>query len=171
MESVGPPMARALRNFFVAAPSRQVDCWRAGWWIIRFRAPDGLPPSRGACEASVSQDGYNAWTRGHPSRRAQGHAPQSLTGNAAHGIGRHSGMVRSTRPGISRFSDVQLHIGVRCFASPRNDCLRGLFAGCISNQTLRIRFRGWLPLNAIVPVFPSSSRSALRSAERQVQGK
>jgi hypothetical protein len=26
-----------------------------------------------------------------------------------------------TRPGISRFSDVQLHIGVRCFASPRND--------------------------------------------------
>src|SRR6266436_8569966 len=27
----------------------------------------------------------------------------------------------STRPGISRFSDVQLHIGVRCFASPRND--------------------------------------------------
>ena len=117
MESVGPPMARALRNFFVAAPSRQVDCWRAGWWIIRFRAPDGLPPSRGACEASVSQDGYNAWTRGHPSRRAQGHAPQSLTGNAAHGIGRHSGMVRSTRPGISRFR-------VRCFASPRNDAIK-----------------------------------------------
>jgi hypothetical protein len=27
----------------------------------------------------------------------------------------------STRPGISRFSDVQLHIVVRCFASPRND--------------------------------------------------
>jgi hypothetical protein len=24
-------------------------------------------------------------------------------------------------PGISRFSDVQLHIAVRCFASPRND--------------------------------------------------
>jgi len=24
-------------------------------------------------------------------------------------------------PGISRFSDVQLHIVVRCFASPRND--------------------------------------------------
>src|SRR5882724_2648643 len=45
---------------------------------------------------------------------------QSLTGNAVH-IGRHSGMVRSTRPGISRFSDVQLHIVVRCFASPRND--------------------------------------------------
>jgi hypothetical protein len=34
---------------------------------------------------------------------------------------RHSGMVRRTRPGISRFSDVQLHIIVRCFASPRND--------------------------------------------------
>src|SRR6201995_5759537 len=34
---------------------------------------------------------------------------------------RHSGMVRSTRPGISRFSDVQSHIVVRCFASPRND--------------------------------------------------
>src|ERR1700680_4397659 len=30
-------------------------------------------------------------------------------------------MVRRTRPGISRFSDVQLHIVVRCFASPRND--------------------------------------------------
>ncbi len=27
----------------------------------------------------------------------------------------------STRPGISRFSDVQLHIGVRCYAPPRND--------------------------------------------------
>jgi hypothetical protein len=27
----------------------------------------------------------------------------------------------STRPGISRFSDVQLYIVVRCFASPRND--------------------------------------------------
>src|ERR1700693_5157777 len=52
--------------------------------------------------------------------------PESLTGNAAHDIGRHSGMVRSTRPGISRFSDVQLHIVVRCFASPRNDGLRGL---------------------------------------------
>jgi hypothetical protein len=34
---------------------------------------------------------------------------------------RHSGMVRRTRPGISRFPDVQLHIEVRCFASPRND--------------------------------------------------
>src|ERR1700721_3642203 len=30
-------------------------------------------------------------------------------------------MVRRTRPGISRFSDVQLHIVVRCSASPRND--------------------------------------------------
>src|SRR5260370_14449857 len=30
-------------------------------------------------------------------------------------------MVRRTRPGISRFSDVQLHIIVRGFASPRND--------------------------------------------------
>jgi hypothetical protein len=30
---------------------------------------------------------------------------------------RHSGMVRSTRPGISRFR-------VRCFASPRNDGAR-----------------------------------------------
>src|ERR1700732_2764162 len=36
--------------------------------------------------------------------------------NASHDIGRHSGMVRSTRPGISRFR-------VRCFASPRNDGL------------------------------------------------
>src|SRR5579862_1048224 len=30
-------------------------------------------------------------------------------------------MVRRTRPGISRFSDVQVHIIVRCCASPRND--------------------------------------------------
>src|ERR1700686_3784902 len=30
-------------------------------------------------------------------------------------------MVRRTRPGISRFSDVQLHIVVRCCAAPRND--------------------------------------------------
>jgi hypothetical protein len=36
----------------------------------------------------------------------------------------HSGMVRRTRPGISRFSDVQLHIVVRCCASPRNDGLK-----------------------------------------------
>src|SRR6202790_555439 len=28
-----------------------------------------------------------------------------------------------SEPGISRFSDVQLHIVVRCFASPRNDDL------------------------------------------------
>ena len=31
------------------------------------------------------------------------------------------GCCASTRPGISRFSDVQGHIEVRCFASPRND--------------------------------------------------
>jgi hypothetical protein len=32
---------------------------------------------------------------------------------------RHSGMVRRTRPGISRFSDVQLHIAVRrCRGAP-----------------------------------------------------
>ena len=30
-------------------------------------------------------------------------------------------MVRRTRPGISRFPDVQLHIGVRVFDAPRND--------------------------------------------------
>ena len=35
---------------------------------------------------------------------------------------RHSGMVRRTRPGISRFSDVQLHIIARIFDAPRNDC-------------------------------------------------
>src|SRR5438270_13901627 len=34
---------------------------------------------------------------------------------------RHSGMVRRTRPGISRFSGAQLRTIVRCFASPRND--------------------------------------------------
>jgi hypothetical protein len=31
------------------------------------------------------------------------------------------GWCASARPGISRFSDVQLHIVVRCLASPRND--------------------------------------------------
>src|SRR4051794_36137643 len=36
----------------------------------------------------------------------------------------HSGMVRRTRPGISRFSDVQLHIIVRRFASPRNALIK-----------------------------------------------
>jgi hypothetical protein len=36
-------------------------------------------------------------------------------------------MVRRTRPGISRFSDVQLHIVVRCFASPRNDARSSAF--------------------------------------------
>src|ERR1700687_2624934 len=35
-----------------------------------------LPSSGGAGEASVSKDGRNAGTRGHPSRRAQGRAPQ-----------------------------------------------------------------------------------------------
>src|SRR5271156_538628 len=32
------------------------------------------------------------------------------------------GWCLSTRPGISRFSDVQLHIVVRVFDAPRNDC-------------------------------------------------
>src|SRR5437588_3829859 len=36
------------------------------------------------------------------------------------------GWCASTRPGISRFSDVQLHIVVRCCASPRNDMGRGM---------------------------------------------
>jgi hypothetical protein len=31
--------------------------------------------SRGTCEASVPKDGCSAWTRGHPSRRAQGRTP------------------------------------------------------------------------------------------------
>src|SRR5271154_4895539 len=39
---------------------------------------------------------------------------------------RHSGTVGTTGPGISRFSDVQLHIVVRCCASPRNDGLSQL---------------------------------------------
>src|SRR5260370_6188812 len=30
--------------------------------------------------ASVSKDGHNAWTRGHPSRRAQGRAPEDEVG-------------------------------------------------------------------------------------------
>src|SRR4051812_29781684 len=34
---------------------------------------------------------------------------------------RHPGMVRSTRPGISRFSGARGRPIVRCFASPRND--------------------------------------------------
>src|ERR1700746_1289603 len=37
---------------------------------------------------------------------------------------RHSGAVRRIEPGISRFSDVQLHIRVRSNASPRNDRLK-----------------------------------------------
>src|ERR1700732_772977 len=46
-----------------------------------------------------------------------------LAGLRDNALLRHSGMVRRTRPGISRFSDVQLHIVARCFASPRNDGL------------------------------------------------
>jgi hypothetical protein len=34
------------------------------------------------------------------------------------------GAVQSIEPGISRFSDVQLHIGVRVFDAPRNDGMR-----------------------------------------------
>src|ERR1700687_2268765 len=40
-----------------------------------------LTSSGGACEASVSKDGCMAWTRGHPSRRAQGRAPQDEVGD------------------------------------------------------------------------------------------
>jgi hypothetical protein len=54
---------------------------------------------------------------------------------------RHSGMVRRTRPGISRFSDVQLHIVVRCFASPRNDS--GLLRRGACHRA-RIRATRWL---------------------------
>jgi hypothetical protein len=39
----------------------------------------------GACEASVSKDGHNAWTRGHPSRRAQGRAPPAITAKPLRG--------------------------------------------------------------------------------------
>jgi len=61
----------------------------------------------------------------------------------------HSGMVRRTRPGISRFPDVQLHIGVRCgarhraalradpLASPRNDGFNAATGGSIARQRLR----------------------------------
>src|SRR4029077_15646049 len=35
-----------------------------------------------------------------------------------------AGARRRREPGISRFSDVRLHIVVRCFASPRNDTAR-----------------------------------------------
>jgi hypothetical protein len=34
---------------------------------------------------------------------------------------RHSGAMRSIEPGVSRFSDVQVHIVVRVFDAPRND--------------------------------------------------
>jgi len=39
----------------------------------------------GACEASVSKDGHNAWTRGHPSRRAQERAPPAITAKPLRG--------------------------------------------------------------------------------------
>jgi hypothetical protein len=37
------------------------------------------------CEASVSKDGHNAGTRGHPSRRAQGRAPPATTAKPLRG--------------------------------------------------------------------------------------
>jgi hypothetical protein len=48
----------------------------------------------------------------------------------AAGVGRQIGVQicrdgPKSRPGIPRFSDVQSHIIVRCFASPRNDGLNG----------------------------------------------
>src|SRR5215217_5762235 len=47
----------------------------------------------------------------------KGHAVSSIALTAAV----IPGWCFSTRPGISRFSDAQLRIVVRCFASPRND--------------------------------------------------
>src|ERR1700737_847582 len=55
------------------------------YWIARFPSLRRiLTSSRGACEASVSKDGHNAWTRGHPSRRAQERAPQDEVGDIFH---------------------------------------------------------------------------------------
>src|SRR3954452_19244086 len=48
--------------------------------------------------------------------RAENSLPSPMTAGLFVFLSRHSGMVRRTRPGISRFR-------VRCFASPRNDGL------------------------------------------------
>src|ERR1700694_1512818 len=55
----------------------------------------------GACEASVSKDGHNAWTRGHPSRRAQERAPQDEVVRRLVGVLKLL-MVRSPRKRASR---------------------------------------------------------------------
>src|SRR5450432_2878707 len=70
-----------------------------------------MPPAKNAatlsfCQASRSVRITNAILVSN----CMGYLSTVIPGHAKH------------EPGISRFSDVQLHIAVRCFASPRNDC-------------------------------------------------
>src|SRR5450631_3390524 len=64
--------ARRLQHVAAARMSRILtSSLRNGFAVI----------ARGACEASVSKDGRNVRTRGHPSRRAQGRTPQDEVGD------------------------------------------------------------------------------------------
>jgi hypothetical protein len=71
-----------------------------------------------------------------------------IASEAKQSILRHSGMVRRTRPGISRFR-------VRCFASPRNDgwiaSLRSqLDLNCLGYLKIEIAVREVISQNALV---------------------
>jgi hypothetical protein len=61
------------------------------------------------------------------------------------------GWCESTRPGISRFSDVQLHIVVRCFASPRNDGGEKI-ATLVNVDALRLTANLSNPIRLMLPV-------------------
>src|SRR6195952_5116145 len=62
-------------------------------------------------------------------------------------------MVRRTRPGISRFSDAQLRIVVRCFASPRNDGERIQMTIATTTTAPKTRIDWPKPLLSLVAFF------------------
>jgi hypothetical protein len=61
MWHVAHPSRRALRRATQSLSRIPTSSLRNGFAVV----------AGGACEASVSKDGHNAWTRGHPSRRGQ----------------------------------------------------------------------------------------------------
>src|SRR3984893_18239661 len=63
-------------------PLTHVWCAPPNTTLILRSLPTGRANARPMTgSASVSKDGHDAWTRGHPSRRAQGRAPQDEVGD------------------------------------------------------------------------------------------
>src|ERR1700730_15593460 len=61
-------------------PLTHVWCAPPNTTLILRILPTGRANARPMTgSASVSKDGHDAWTRGHPSRRAQGRAPPAIT--------------------------------------------------------------------------------------------